>query len=163
MSKIVESRLMNEVITNERVLSSLVVNTPFSVDFYTTSPKVSKTHALPFGGRATTTTIFNMCFCVTSYSVLVLLLSSILLSCISLPLIYENYELMNTSKVLVNEQQNLLTEEQASVSYGRLFRNANKFDFADAKEVIKLRSDIASQVASNKTNDTMLYIEFSGY
>ncbi len=154
----------NDYITKNQYLSSLVINTPYKVDSYTTSPRIAKLLNFPFGLRIDSYSLARLVFnSIISLSML-MLISSLCLIGVILPVQSQNNELLSTAKTLTNQKLFLLATLQENTNYNSLFLNANSLSMKDTNEVIHMRRTTSSykpdkQVTFNKYPS----IEISGF
>ena len=97
-----------EYLYNNQILSSLVLNPPYKVDGYTTSPKISKTLTLPFGIRLSSALLLKLILRFTFSMSLFMAISCICLTCLYLPIEKHNNQLITSAKSLTNEKYYLL-------------------------------------------------------
>ena len=147
------------------MLSSLVLNPPYKIDGFTTSPKISKILNLPYGLRIDSSLLIKV-FCQGVLSMaLFMAVSSMLIFCFYLPIQKQNNELLKTVKSLTNEKYILLANLQEASSYTKLFPRAEMYSLKDTKEIIHVQNS-----ANNLAKDTTLIalnkypsIQFSGF
>ena len=153
--------------TENPVLSSLVVNVPYSVDSYTTAPKISKLLTFPFGIRIDAASLFRLTYQGIILSTLFMTIASLSILCFYLPLQKQNEELFTTAKSLTNKKFSLLVKVQEASSYNKLFSNANTFSLKDTQETIYLNK--TNQNTGTETPKSLISfnkypsIQFSGY
>ncbi len=148
------------------MLSSLVINPPYKIDGYTSSPKVSKTLTLPFGIRLTSALLSRLALRFTFSMSLFMALSCICLTCLNLPIEKQNNSLISSAKSLTNEKYYLLQELQETSSLSKLFSNAESNSLKDAEQVIYAKS--AANNTNTKQNKLIAInkypsIQFSGF
>ena len=131
----------NNYIRNNQFLSSLVVNPPYRVDSYTTSPRIAKLLTFPFGLRIDSFSLVSLIFKgVISMSIIMLVLSLCLIGVI-LPVQSQNNELFSAAKTLTNQKLILLARLQETINYNSLFFNADSLSMKDSGEVIHIRKN----------------------
>ena len=148
------------------MLSSLVINPPYKIDGYTSSPKVSKTLTLPFGIRLTSALLSRLALRFTFSMSLFMALSCICLTCLNLPIEKQNNSLISSAKSLTNEKYYLLQELQETSSLSKLFSNAESNSLKDAEQVIYAKSAVNNtNTKQNKLIAINKYpsIQFSGF
>lgn len=148
------------------MLSSLVINPPYKVDGYTSSPKVSKTLTLPFGIRLTSALLLKLALKFTFSMSLFMALSCICLTCLNLPIEKQNNLLISSAKSLTNEKYYLLQDLQETSSLSKLFSNAESSSLKDAEQVIYAKAAVNStNTKQNKLIAINKYpsIQFSGF
>ncbi len=148
------------------MLSSLVINPPYKIDGYTSSPKVSKTLTLPFGIRLSSALLLKLVLRFTFSMSLFMALSCICLTCLNLPIEKQNNLLVNSAKSLTNEKYYLLQDLQETSSLNKLFSSAESSSLKDAEQVIYAKAPINStNTKQNKLIAINKYpsIQFSGF
>ncbi len=148
----------------KQFLSSLVINTPYGVDSYTTSPRIAKLLTLPFGVKIDSHSLVRLVFKgIISISMLMLLLSICLIGVI-LPVQSQNGELFSAAKTLTNQKLILLARLQETTNYNSLFSNADSLSMKDTGEVIHIKKNNYTY-RSNKQTAFNKYpsIEISGF
>ncbi len=159
------SRTINsDYILKSQRLSSLVVNTPYNVDSYTSAPRIAKLLTLPFGFRIDSLSLMGLVFKgIISMSITMLLLSVCLVGVI-LPVQSQNNELFSAAKTLTNQKLILLAKLQETTNYNTLFSNANSLSMKDTDEIIHIKKNnytynTDKKIALNKYPS----IEISGF
>lgn len=153
-------------VQNSQILSSLVINPPYAIDGFTTSPKIAKILSLPFGLRVTSSLLLQLIFKFVSSLSLLTALASILILCLYLPIEKQNNQLISSAKSMSNEKCSLLVSLNETTSYNKLFANAESYSLKDTKQIIHIRSNpvdlkksSSNLVAFNKYPS----IQFSGF
>ena len=154
----------NDYMRRNRALSSLVINTPYKVDSYTTSPRIAKLLTFPFGLRIDSYSLVRLAFKGMLSMSLLMLVTSMCLVGVYLPVQNQNNELFSAAKSLTNEKLVLLANLNETTTYNKLFSNANSLSLKDSDEIIHIRKN---QYAY-KPNKTVVFkkypsIEFSGF
>ena len=154
----------NKYITRSQALSSLVINTPYKVDSYTTSPRIAKLLTFPFGVRIDSFSLIKLAFKGVYSMSLLMLISSLCLIGVYLPVQGQNNELFSAAKSLTNQKLALLAKLNETTTYNKLFSNANSLSLKDSEETIHLRKNQYTY-KSNKSIAFKKYpsIEFSGF
>lgn len=129
-----------EYLSRSQVLSSLVLNLPYKVDGYTTSPKISKLIAFPFGIKVDSYFLYRNAFHIMFSLLLIMAISCVSVICIYVPLNHHNVQLFDTVRSQTNERFALLAELQEASSYSKLFSGARLLSFEDPKEIIRVNS-----------------------
>ena len=135
-----------EVFSNNQVLSSLVINPPYKVDGFTTSPKISKLLNLPFGVRIDSSLLLKLVYQGVISMSLLMTAACILILSISLPIQKENNYLLSSAKSMTNEKYYLLANLQEVSSYNKLFSGAKQYSLKDTNQIIHIQNN-------NKTQD----------
>ncbi|GEM_PF-1999816 len=153
-----------EYLQNGQHLASLVLNPPYKVDGYTTSPRVSKLLSFPFGIRISRVDFIKHSFQLILSMSLLMLVSSIFISCICLPIEAHNNNLITTAKDLTKEKYLLQGNLEETSTYNRLFSNAEILSLKDTENVIYLSSNNIPEVS---TTEPLLnkypLIQFAGF
>ena len=160
------SRTINDqFITRNQRLSSLVINTPYKVDSYTTSPRIAKLLTFPFGLRIDSYSLIKLAFKGVYSMSLLMLLSSLCLIGVYLPVQNQNNQLFSAAKSLTNQKLVLLAKLNETTTYNKLFSNANSLSLKDSEEIIHIKKKNQSVYKSNKSIAFKKYpsIEFSGF
>ncbi len=154
----------NEYISRNQRLSSLVINTPYKVDSYTTSPRIAKLLTFPFGLRIDSYSLMKLVFKGVYSMSLLMLLSSLCLIGVYLPVQNQNNQLFSTAKSLTNQKLVLLAKLNETTTYNKLFSNADSLSLKDSEEIIHIRKN-QSTYKPNKSITFKKYpsIEFSGF
>ena len=147
-----------------QALSSLVINTPYKVDSYTTSPRIAKLLTFPFGLRIDSYSLVKLVFKGMLSMSLLMLVTSMCLVGVYLPVQNQNNELFSAAKSLTNEKLVLLANLNETTTYNKLFSNANSLSLKDTDQIIHIRKNQYSY----KPNKTVVFkkypsIEFSGF
>lgn len=145
-------------------LSSLVINTPYKVDSFTTSPRIAKLLTFPFGLRIDLYSLIKLVF-KGAYSIsLLMLFSSLCLIGVYLPVQNQNNQLFSAAKSLTNQKLVLLAKLNETTAYNKLFSNADSLSLKDSEEIIHIRKN-QSAYKPNKSITFKKYpsIEFSGF
>src|SRR3989338_8186626 len=145
-------------------LSSLVINTPYKVDSFTTSPRIAKLLTFPFGLRIDSYSLIKLVF-KGAYSIsLLMLFSSLCLIGVYLPVQNQNNQLFSAAKSLTNQKLILLAKLNETTTYNKLFSNADSLSLKDSEEIIHIRKN-QSVYKPNKSITFKRYpsIEFSGF
>ena len=147
------------------MLSSLVLNPPYKVDGFSTSPKIEKIINLPLGIRITSAALLRRAFRVIVSMSILMTVSSLLISSVYLPLESKNTELLKNIKQSTSQKLNLLATVNESSSFSTLFSNAERLSFEDTEEVININP---SNTAENKASQLISFnkypqIEFAGF
>lgn len=130
------------------MLSSLVMNPPYKIDGFNSSPKISKLLSLPLGVRINSSLLTKYAFSFLLSMSIFMLITSICIIFVYLPLQNKNTQLFNNIKKSTNNKLNLLTRLQETTSYNKLYFNASKYSFEEAEEIIHLNPLISTE--SNK-------------
>ena len=154
----------SQYITRNQALSSLVINTPYKVDSYTTSPRIAKLLTFPFGVRIDSYSLIKLIFKGVYSMSLLMLISSLCLIGVYLPVQSHNNELFSAAKSLTNQKLVLLAKLNETTTYNKLFSNANALSLKDSEETIHLRKNQYTY----KLNKSIAFkkypsIEFSGF
>lgn len=154
----------NEYLKRRQVLSSLVINPPYKVDSYTTSPKIAKLLTFPFGIRIDSYSLTRLVFKGIISTSILMLISSLCLTGIYLPVQNQNNQLYSAAQALTNQKLVLLAKVQETTNYNKLFSNANLLSLKDSEEIIHLRKNNSSY-SPNKQPKSNKYpsVEFSGF
>ncbi len=159
------SRTINDqYLTRNQALSSLVINPPYKVDSYTTSPRIAKLLSFPFGLRIDSYSLVKLIFKGIFSMSLLMLISSLCLIGVYLPIQTQNNELFSAAKSLTNQKLVLLAKLNETTTYNKLFSSANSLSLKDTEEIIHIRKSQSSY----KPNKPILFkkypsIEFSGF
>lgn len=154
----------NEYMIKNQKLSSLVINTPYKVDSFTTSPRIAKLLTFPFGLRIDSYSLIKLVF-KGAYSIsLLMLFSSLCLIGVYLPVQNQNNQLFSAAKSLTNQKLVLLAKLNETTTYNKLFSNADSLSLKDSEEIIHIRKN-QSVYKPNKSITFKKYpsIEFSGF
>ena len=156
--------IKNEYITRNQVLSSLVINPPYKVDSFTTSPRIAKLLTFPFGLRIDSYSLVRLVFKSMFSISLLMLISSMCLIGVYLPIQNQNNQLFSAATSLTNEKLVLLAKLNETTTYNKLFSNAASLSLKDTEEVIHIRKNQYS-LKPNKSIVLKKYpsIEFSGF
>ena len=154
----------NKYITRNQVLSSLVINPPYKVDSFTTSPRIAKLLTFPFGLRIDSYSLVRLVFKSMFSISLLMLISSMCLIGVYLPIQNQNNQLFSAATSLTNEKLVLLAKLNETTTYNKLFSNAASLSLKDTEEVIHIRKNQYS-LKPNKSIVLKKYpsIEFSGF
>ena len=145
-------------------LNSLVINTPYKFDSYTTAPKISKLLSFPFGVRVDVESLINLLLRGFFSSALLMLVSSIFLVGICLPIQGQNKELITSTKRLTNKKFELLFNLQEATNYNKLFLKAKSFSMKDSDEVLHINGKPNSEISKEFIIYRKYpYMEFSGF
>lgn len=159
------SRTINsEFATRNQALSSLVINTPYKVDSYTTSPRIAKLLTFPFGLRIDSYSLMKMVFKGMLSSSVVMLIFSLCLIGVYLPVQNQNNQLYSATKSLTNQNLVLLSDLNETTTYNKLFSGADSLALKDTEEVIHIKK----KQAEYKTNKSFTFkkyptVEVSGF
>ena len=159
------SRTINsEHLTKNNILSSLVINPPYKIDSYTTSPRIAKLLTFPFGLRIDSYSLAKIVFKGIYSMSLLMLISSLCLIGVYLPIQNQNNQLFNAAKSLTNHKLVLIAKLNETTTYNKIFSNANSFSLKDSEEIIRIRKN-QSNYKPNKSTVFKKYpsIEFSGF
>lgn len=149
--------------TENPVLSSLVVNVPYSVDSYTTAPKISKLLTFPFGVRIDTLSLASIIFkLIISLSSFMLVASTCIIA-ICLPIQSQNFQLHSAIETLTNQKLGLIATLQESTDCNRLFANADTFSLKDSEEVLHINNTSAIKSANKLKIKNYASLEFVGF
>ena len=154
----------NEYMMKNQKLSSLVINTPYKVDSFTTSPRIAKLLTFPFGLRIDSYSLIKLVF-KGAYSIsLLMLFSSLCLIGVYLPVQNQNNQLFSAAKSLTNQKLILLAKLNETTTYNKLFSNADSLSLKDSEEIIHIRKN-QSVYKPNKSITFKRYpsLEFSGF
>lgn len=145
-------------------LSSLVINTPYKVDSFTTSPRIEKLLTFPFGLRIDSYSLIKLVFKGAYAISLLMLFSSLCLIGVYLPVQNQNNQLFSAAKSLTNQKLVLLAKLNETTTYNKLFSNADSLSLKDSEEIIHIRKN-QSVYKPNKSITFKKYpsIEFSGF
>lgn len=149
-----------------QILSSLVLNPPYKVDGFTTSPKLARILSFPFGLKLDSTLLFQNIFKLISLLTICMTASCVLILCFSLPLQHQNSQLLQKTKTLTNNKLMHVVKIQEASSYNKLFSRANTLALKDAEEIIHINgTNVTFQNESNKLITFNKYpsIQFSGF
>lgn len=124
--------------SQNQILRSLVLNPPYRIDGFTTSPKISKVFSFPYGLRIDSHAFFRSIFQLVFMLSLFMSISCVFLLCFYLPIQNQNVELFNTAKNITNKKLALLVDIQEASSYSKLFSSATSLSLIDAKEIIHI-------------------------
>jgi hypothetical protein len=154
----------NEYMTRNQALSSLVINTPYKIDSYTTSPRIAKLLTFPFGLRIDSYSLMKLAFKGIYSMSLLMLISSLCIIGVYLPVQNQNNELFSAAKSLTNQKLVLVAKLNETTTYNKLFSNANSLSLKDSEETIHIRKNQYSY----KPNKSLAFkkypsIEFSGF
>ena len=154
----------NEYLTRNQSLSSLVINQPYKIDSYTTSPRISKLLTFPFGLRIDSYSLMKLAFKGVYSTSLLMLISSLCIISVYLPVQNQNNELFSAAKSLTNQKLVLLEKLNETTTYNKLFSNANSLSLKDTEEIIQIQKN---QVTYNQ-NKSLAFkkypsIEVSGF
>lgn len=141
-----------------------MINPPYKVDSYTTSPKIAKLLTFPFGIRIDSYSLTRLVFKGIISTSILMLISSLCLTGIYLPVQNQNNQLYSAAQTLTNQKLVLLAKVQETTNYNKLFSNANLLSLKDSEETIHLRKN-NSIYSPNKQPKSNKYpsIEFSGF
>ena len=158
--------LKEEYFQSNQVLSSLVLNTPFKVDAFTTAPRVPKILDFPFGLKIDSYILFKSTFYLVSSLALLMTFTCILITCFYLPIQNHNSQLFNSAKSLTNRNLTLLVKMQESSNYNTLFKNASNFTLKDSEETIHINNNTI--IPENENTKLLSFnrhpvIQFSGF
>ncbi|MBI3591869.1 MAG: hypothetical protein HY094_10885 [Candidatus Melainabacteria bacterium] len=128
-----------ESLQRNQILSSLVLNPPYKIDGFTTSPKISKIFSFPFGLRIDSYLLFKFIFQFMLSMSLFMTVSCFLILCFYLPIEKQNNKLLNTTRSLTSERYSLLANLQEASTYKKLFLNADIYSLKDAKKIIYIK------------------------
>lgn len=154
-----------ETLTRSQYLSSLVINTPYSVDRLNTAPKISKIFAFPFGLRIESVILLKFIFnLIISFSIF-MVLTCIFIICLYLPIQYNNNILFNNIKSLSNQKLINIASLQETSSLDKLFSCSSRFSLKDPDEIIHINNDINCICNSTKNNSFNNYpsLQFAGF
>ena len=154
-------------------LSSLVMNPPYKIDNFTTSPKISKLLTFPFGIKIDSYYLLQLCIQSFTSASLFMLLASVLLFTIYLPIQNQNNILLTNLKTLSNKKLVLLGNIQEASNYNKLFSYAERLDLKDAKGIITVKTSTyqgqgQGQGQGQNKNQTLAFnkyptIQFAGF
>ena len=159
------SRTINDqYLTRNQALSSLVINPPYKVDSYTTSPRIAKLLTFPFGVRIDSYSLIKLVFKGICSMSLLMLVSSLCLIGVYLPVQGQNDQLFSAAKSLTNQKLILLAKLNETTTYKKLFSNADSLSLKDSEETIHIRKNQYTY-KPNKSTTLKKYpsIEFSGF
>lgn len=142
--------IRGEYLQNSQVLSSLVLNPPYKVDGFTTSPKI--------GLRLDAALLFRHAFNLMTSLTVFMAVSCLLILCISLPIQHQNNQLIQNAKTLTNNKLIHTVKIQEASSYSKLYTSAAAFSYKDAEEIIQI-----AQTANTNTTNTKKLISFNKY
>lgn len=153
-----------EYIQNSQYLTSLVLNPPYRIDDYTTSPRVSKILSFPFGIKISRVDFIKQFFQFIFSMSLFMLTACILIFCIYLPIEASNNSLITTAKNLTKEKYLLQGNLEESSTYNKLFTNADFLSLKDSENIIYLTTNNRIEKAGVKSflNKYPL-IQFAGF
>ena len=159
------SRTINtEYLARNQALSSLVINTPYKIDSYTTSPRIAKLLTFPFGLRIDSYSLMKLAFKGVYSMSLLMLISSLCIIGVYLPVQNQNNQLFSAAKSLTNQKLVLLEKLNETTTYNKLFSNANSLSLKDTEEVIHIRKNqYAYKPNKSLTFKKYSSIEFSGF
>ena len=155
-----------DYIQKQQVLSSLVLNVPYTVDGFDSAPKISKLLTFPFGIRIDSYLLFKYTYQFISSMSILMTATCILISCIYLPVKYQNIEMSRNAKTLTNKQFALLAKVQETSSYNKLFNSAVNLKLEDSKEIIRLQNNNqyrSEEPQINTSSNKYPSIHFSGF
>ncbi len=162
----INSKILNQgAYTNQQLLSSLVINTPYTIDHFTTAPQVSKLFTLPLGIQIDSPTLFKSLFNVLVSICLIMLLVCIVTFSIYLPIQNQNIQMLNSAKSMGNQQLALEVKLQETTSYNKLLSQASILSLKDAKDIMHLGNGLIKGIKSSKIIIVNQYpsILFSGF
>ncbi len=167
MSQLTYNDLVKEdLIPRTQVLNSLVINTPYKFDGYTSAPKIAKVFTLPFGIRANTITILRAGFQFVFSASLFMVISSFLIMSLYLPLQNQNVLMLKNAKSLTNYQFSLEAKLQEASSYTKLFSNADNLSLVDSEQILRVNSN-SNNLSEEKQNLITINkypsLQFSGF
>ena len=150
--------------SRNQVLSSLIDNPPYNIDYITTAPRVSKLLTFPFGLRIDSYSFFKLIFKSIYSMSLLMVITSVCIISISLPLQVKNIQLSSDAKSLANQKLGLVANLQETTNYNKLFSNAAVFSLKDTEENIVLIKNKHGNKSSRLTNfKNYPPIQFSGF
>src|SRR3989338_19476 len=162
-----KSNPINEnYIYKSQVLSSLVLNPPYKVDGFTTSKKVEKILTLPFGVKVSSRLLLRSAFNFIVLSSVFMIACCLFITCVSLPLQAQNFQLSDNAKNLANKKSVLLAKVNQASSYNKLFLNAELYKMEDSKEIIYVKNtNERNNNIYSKVNQIKKYpsIQFAGF
>lgn len=154
-----------DFMVKNQVLSSLVLNAPYKVDAFTTSPRIAKIFSLPFGIRIDSGLLLNCFFKSIFHLVALMIIASFLISSLYLYIQKENNQLFQSAKILTNKKLIQLASIQEASSYNKLFLSADMLSLKDPQEIIYIKPD--ARVLKNSKKLIVLneypQVQFSGF
>lgn len=149
--------LEEQYLQKRQMLKALVLNPPYKVDGFTTSPKVRL--------KADIYTI-----CKSTFNIMLSLSIFMTITCFFvfsfyLPLQNQNTRLLNTAKSITNKKLSLLVNLQEVSNFSKLFSNTDSFSLVDPKEVIYVNSNpqYSRQSKSHVVINRYPSIQFAGF
>ncbi len=160
-----QKTLNPEAYTNQQLLSSLVINAPYTIDRFTTAPQVSKLFTLPLGIQVNSATLFKSLFNVLVSICLIMLLVCITTFSIYLPIQNQNIQMLNSAKSMGNQQLALKVKLQETTSYNKLLSQASILSLKDAEDIVHLGNGLIKGIKYSKLVVVNQYpsILFSGF
>ena len=151
-------------LSQNQVLGSLVLNPPYKVDGFNTSPRVAKTLSFPFGIRVDSYLLFRSVFNLIFSMSLLMAVSSMLIMCFCLPIQNQNNYMFQSLQSLTNKKFIKVVKLQEVSTYNKLFSNAAILSLKDPEEVIHINNTKGTQIAMKpKTFDKYPSIQFAGF
>lgn len=151
--------------TNQ-AFSSLVLNPPYRIDSFSTSPKIAKILDFPFGIRLDIPTILRFIHKLTMSMALFMTISCISIFCFYLPLDKQNTKLFNEAKSLTSEKYSLLVNLHEASTYNKLYSNVDNYSLKDTKEIIHVESNVENPAKKETTLITFNKypsVQFAGF
>ncbi|MBI1857838.1 MAG: hypothetical protein HYR97_01795 [Candidatus Melainabacteria bacterium] len=145
---------------SKQILSSFVLNTPYQVDAFSSSPKLTKT--LPFDIKLDSVTIAKITFKFITCSVVIMTAFCVVFFSILTPIQTQNNKLLNTSKNITNQQLILNTKAEEASTYKKLFLASQANIFTEPKEIIVVNNHKNDLFAKNDKKQ-LINIQYSGF
>ena len=157
--------MQEEYIKKRQMLSSLVLNPPYSIDGFTTAPKISKVLSFPLGVKVNSGTLFKSVFNLVFSLSIFMMVACVFVFSFYLPIQNQNTKLVSTAKSIANKKLSLLADLQEASSCNKLFSSASSFSFVDPQEIIHINASSRSVEQARKPITFSKYpsIQFSGF
>ncbi len=158
-------RFNEEAYTNHQLLSSLVMNTPYTVDHLTTSPQITRFLTLPLGIKLESSNLLRPVFKLLSTLCVGMTMVCLFTVAINFPIQNLNNQLLGNIKSLSNQRLGLKVKLQETTNYKKLIANANALSLSDTENIAYLNIGQSKEVQPDKKIIPHKYptIFFSGF
>ena len=147
-------------------LSSLVVNTPYEFDGFTSSPRIDRVLNTAIGVKSNSQVLSRIAFQIMISLSSAMIASTMILLALYLPLQAQNNLILKSAKSLTNKKLQLQATVQEASSYSLLFNSASTLSLMDSEEVIHLNSNsvkIEKQKNNLLTINKYPSLQFTGF
>ena len=131
-------------------LSSLVLNLPYTVDGFTTAPKIAKILSLPLGIKIEKQAALRCFFGSLFLLILLMTVSCLLALSITIPVQIQNKQLTKNTQRLTYKRLTNIAKVQEASSYNKLFQTAKTLSLKDPQEVIYIKSNAENTSQNQK-------------